>query len=102
MKTEIITELVQFKALETTTDEKLNVAVNNLNGFLKSLDGFIDAELVKNLKENLWHIVFHFANFEKVQEIGPVLRNNKVFTDFTSLIMQESLDISFHHQIMKW
>lgn len=102
MKTKIITELVQFKALDATTDEQINVAVNNLNDFLKTLNGFIDAELVKNIKENVWHIVFHFENIEKVQEIGPVLRSNKVFANFTSLIIKESLDISFHQQVKKW
>ena len=102
METKIITELVQFKALETTSDEQVNAAVNNLTRFLKSLDGVIDAELVKNIKENKWHIVYHFENFDKVQEVGPVLRSNKVFGDFTSLIVKESLDISFHNQLKKW
>ena len=102
MKPKAITELVQFKALESTSDEQIDVAVSNLYEFLKSLEGVIDAELVKNIKENVWHIVFHFENFEKVQEVGPVLRSNHVFADFTSLIKQESLSISFHEQVMKW
>ena len=102
METKIITELVQFKALETTTDEQVKTAVNNLNEFQKTQDGFLDAELVKSIKESSWHIVFHYENFDKVQAIGTALRNNKVFSDFTSLVIPESLNISFHHQLKKW
>lgn len=102
MKTKIITELAQFKAQETVTDDQIITAVQNLNEFQKTLDGFIDAELVKHTKENTWHIVFHYQNFDKVQAIGAALRINKVFSDFTSLVLPESLEITFHHQLQTW
>lgn len=102
METKIITELVQFKALETTTDEQIEVAVNNLNEFQKTLDGFIDAELIKNIKENSRSILFHYENFDKVMAIGTALKDNKVFSDFTSLVIKESLSISFHQQLKRW
>ena len=102
METTIITELAQFKAQETVTDKQIVTAVQNLNEFQKTLDGFIDAELVKNTKENSWHLVFHYQNFDKVQAIGSALRNNKVFSDFTSLVIPGSLEISFHHLLQKW
>ena len=56
METKIITELVQFKVLDTTTDEQIVTAVNNLNEFQNTQDGFLDAELVKGVKENSWNI----------------------------------------------
>ena len=102
METKIITELVQFKVLNTTTDEQIVTAVNNLNEFQKKQDGFLDAELVKDVKENSWCIIYHYENFEMVQAIGAKLRSNKVFSDFTSLTSPESLSISFYHLIEKW
>lgn len=102
METKIITELVQFNAKENVADEQIVTAVQNLNEFQKNLDGFIDAELVKNTKENTWHIIFHYQNFDKVQAIGAALRINKVFSDFTSLVLPKSLEISFHHQLQNW
>lgn len=102
METKIITELVQFNALDTTTDEQIVNAVNSLNEFQKMQDGFLDAELAKDVKENSWRIIFHYENFEKVQAIGALLRSNKVFFDFTSLVVPESLKISFYHQLRKW
>ena len=102
METKIITELVQFKVLDTTTDEQIVTAVNNLNEFQKKQDGFLDAELVKDVKVNSWCIIYHYENFEMVQAIGAKLRSNKVFSDFTSLILPESLSISFYHLLEKW
>ena len=102
MKTTVITELVQFKVLETTTNEQIETSVKNLNEFQKKLNGFIGAEFVKDLKENFWCIIFHYENFEKVQIIGEKLRNNRVFPDFKSLIKPESLNISFYYQLKKW
>ena len=102
METKIITELVQFKVLDTTTDEQIVTAVNNLNEFQNTQDGFLDAELVKDVKENSWCIIFHYENFEKLQAIGAKLRSNKVFSDFTSLVLPESLSISFYHHLKKW
>ena len=102
METKIITELVKFKVLDTTTDEQIVTAVNNLNEFQKKQDGFLGAELVKDVKVNSWCIIYHYENFEKVQAIGAKLRINKVFSDFTNLILPESLSISFYHQLKKW
>lgn len=102
METKIITELVQFQNLNTTTDEQIVVAVDKLNEFQESLDGFLDAELVKEVKENLWCIIFHYENFEKVQAIGTEIRNSREFAVFNSLIEPRSLKISFHRQLKIW
>ena len=91
MKETIITELVKFKVLETTTEEQLISKVDILNDFQKKQDGFIDAELVKDVKENAWCIIYHYENFEKVQAIGEKLRSSKVFEEFNSLIVPGSL-----------
>ena len=94
--------MAQFKVLDTTTDEQIVTAINNLNEFQKTQDGFLDAELVKDVNVSSWCIIYHYENFEKVQAIGAMLRSNKVFSDFTSLILPESLSISFYHQLKKW
>ena len=102
METKIITELVQFKALDMTTDVQIVNAVNNLNEFQKMQDGFLDAELIKDVKEDSWCVIFHYESFEKVQAIGALLRSNKVFSDFTSLVVPENLNISFYHPLREW
>ena len=45
METKIITELVQFEALNSTTDEQIETAVHRLNLFQKEYEGFLDAEI---------------------------------------------------------
>lgn len=102
METTIITEFVQFESLDTTTDEQLVSAVNDLNEFQKKHDGFIDSEIAKDMKDGSWRIIFHYENFEKVQAIGAQLRSSKEFADFNSLIQSESLSIFFSHQLKGW
>mgnify|MGYP001822852480 CR=1 FL=1 len=102
METKTITELVQFEALETTTDEQIVSAVDRLNQFQKAYEGFLDAEVARDMKENSWRIIFHYENFEWVQEIGSHLRSSREFVDFNSLIVSESLKIFFGQQLKNW
>jgi hypothetical protein len=99
MDTKIITELVQFEALDATTDKQIVTPVHRLNLFQKKYEGFLDAEIAKDMKEDTMHIIFHYENFEKVQAIGAQLRSSKEFIDFRSLIVPESLKISFCQQL---
>jgi hypothetical protein len=101
MKT-IITEFVEFKILESTTDEQLISKADIVNEFQEKQDGFIDAELVKGLRENEWYFVYHYENMEKVKAIGEKLRNSKVFDEFTPLIVPGSLSVTFYQQLKKW
>jgi len=102
METKIITEFVRFETLNATTDEQIVTAVNSLTEFQKKLDGFLDAEIVKDMKEESWRIIFHYEDFEKVQAIGAQLRSSREFADFNSLIASESLKISFSQQVNRW
>jgi hypothetical protein len=101
MKT-IITEFVKFMTLETTTDEQLISKADILNDFQKKQDGFIDAELVKGIKESEWYFVYHYENMEKVKAIGEEIRNSKVFDEFTPLTIPGSLSVTFYQQLKKW
>jgi len=102
METKIITEMVHFEALDTTNDEQIVDAVQGLNRFQKAYEGFLDAEIAKDIKEDSWNIIFHYKNFEWVQAIGAHLRSSKEFSDFKSLIDTESLRISFGQQLKHW
>lgn len=86
METKIITELVQFEVLDATTDEQIVSAVFRLNQFQKEYEGFFDAEIAKDMKEESWSIIFHYKNFDWVQTIGMELRSSREFVDFNSLI----------------
>ena len=102
MKDTMITEFVKIQALETTTDEQLIAKADLLNDFQKKQDGFIDAELVKDVRENAWYIIYHYENMEKVKVIGENLRKSKEFAEFVPLLVPGSLNVSFYHQVRKW
>jgi hypothetical protein len=101
MKT-IITELVKFKVLETTTDEQLISKADILNDFQQKQDGFMDAELVKGIKESEWYLIYHYQNMEKVKIIGEKMRSSKVFDEFMPLTEPGSLSVNFYQQLKKW
>lgn len=98
----MITELVKFKVLETTTDEQVLSKADILNDFQKKQDGFIDAELVKDMNENTWYFIYHFESMEKVKAIGEKLRSNKVFDAFMPVTVPGSVSVSFHQHSKKW
>jgi len=103
MKATIITEFVKFKVLETTTDEQLiSKADININGFHKKQDGFIDAELVKDVEENAWCFIFHYESLEKIKAVGEKMRNSKEFGEFIPLIVPGSISAIFYNQLRKW
>lgn len=102
METKIITEVVQFEALDSSTDEQILSAVHGLNQFQKEYEGFLDSEIAKDLNEESWRIIFHYENFESVKTIGANLRSSKEFVDFTSLIEAESLKLYFGQQLKNW
>jgi len=102
MKNSIITELVKFKALETTTDEQLISKANTFNDFQRKQDGFIDAELVKDVKENLWYLIYHYESMDKVKVVGEKLRESKMFDELMPLLDRDSVSITFYKQLKKW
>ena len=102
MKTTIITELVKFKVLDTTSDEELMSKADIFNDFQKKQDGFIDTELVKDVEENSWCFIFHYENLEKIKAVGEKMRNNKAFDEVNTLIVPGSISVTFYHQLRKW
>jgi ABC-type uncharacterized transport system substrate-binding protein len=102
MKTMIITEIVKFKLLDSVAGEILISQADILNDFQQKQDGFIDSELVKNVQENEWSLIYHFESMEKVKAIGEKLRSSSAFSDFTSLIQPGTLALSFYNRLQKW
>ena len=103
MKSTTITEFVKFMALETTSDEQLlSKADLNVNGFHKKQDGFIDAELVKDVEENSWCFIFHYESLEQIMAVGEKLRKSKEFGEFIPLIVPQSISATFYYQLKKW
>jgi hypothetical protein len=103
MKNTMITEFVNFKALETTTDELLLTKGEIfINDFMKKQDGFVDAELVKANEGDARCFILRYENFEKVKSIVDNLRNSKEFSEFRSVIVPGSIEVSFNQQLRKW
>lgn len=99
----MITEFVKFKVLETTTDEQLILKADiMINGFWKKQDGFIDAELVKDIEENAWCFIYHNDSLEKLKTGGEKMRKSKEFGEFIPLIVPGSIGVTFYHQVRKW
>lgn len=101
MKNAIITEFVNFRTLETTTEEQLFSKVDFLNDFQRNQDGFIDAELVKQVETNDWCLIYHYENMEKVKAIGAQMRIHKVFDEFMPLTVPDSVRVTFYVQLKK-
>ena len=103
MKATTITEFVKFKVLETTSDEQLiSKADLNVNGFHKNQDGFIDAELVKDVEENAWCFIFHYESLEQIMAVGEKMRQSKEFGEFIPLIVPQSISATFYDHLKKW
>lgn len=99
----MVTELVKISVLEATTDEQLiSKADIFINDFQKKQDGFIDVDLVKDIKENEWCFVFHYENMEKVNAIGEKMRTSKEFDDFKTLVVPGSIRLAFYNTFKKW
>lgn len=99
----MIAEFVRFKALDTTTDEQLlSTADMLINNFWKKQAGFIDAELVKEVEENAWCFIYHSDSLEKLNAGGEKMRNSQEFGQFISLIVPQSIGVTFYHQLKKW
>ncbi|HLN52392.1 MAG TPA: hypothetical protein VK212_01705 [Lentimicrobium sp.] len=103
MKTSIITEFVKFRVLNAITEEQLIIKADALNDFQAQQEGFIDAELVRDIQDDKsWSLVYHFEDLDKVKAIGAKLRSSQVFTDFTSLAEPGSLSVGMNQQYRNW
>lgn len=103
MKTKIITEFVNFNVLETTTDDQLLLKADIfINNFLKKQDGFVDAELVKNVEGNARCFIIRYESFEKVKAIVGEMRNCREFEEFKSVLVPGSIGVTFHNQLKRW
>ncbi|HQG57223.1 MAG TPA: hypothetical protein PK496_09495 [Bacteroidales bacterium] len=102
MKTKVITEFVKMEVLQTTTEEQLLAKTEIINQFLRKQDGFIDAELVKAIEGNVWFLIYHIENFEKLKAVGEKLRAMKLFDEIIPLIEPGSMSVSFYQKIKTW
>ena len=103
MKTTMITEFVNFRGLETTTEEQLlSKADVFINGFLKKQDGFVDAELVKDDEGDAQCFIIRYESFEMVKAIVGKMGNCKEFDEFKSVIVPGSIGVTFHQQLRVW
>jgi len=103
MKDTIITEFVNFRVLDTTSNELLQAKADIfINDFLKKQDGFKDAELVKDSEGDARCFIIHYENFEKVKALVGKLANCPPFDEFKSVIVPGSLEVSFNQKMREW
>ena len=101
MKT-IITEFVNFKVLETITDEQLiEKADRFIDDFMKKQDGYVNAELVKSTEGDKRCMIIRYVSFEKVKAIVEKLPGCKEFNEFKQLIIPGSIAVTFNPQLKK-
>ena len=98
-----MTEFVKFQVLETTTDARLLKSADALvNGFMKTQDGYIDAELVKNEADNTWCFIYHFESPEKAKALGEKMRQSPEFRAYIALVDPASINVTFYRQMKTW
>jgi hypothetical protein len=102
MKNTIITEFVKIEVLQNTTDEQIILKADLINEFLQKQDGFIDAELIKQIDGKTWYFIYHIENIEKLKSVGEKLRNEKLFDEIMPLIIPGSLNVSFYSKLKNW
>lgn len=99
----MIIEIVTFRTAETTPDSQIVSAAENLIiNFWKKQDGFIDAELVKELNTKVWSFIYHFEDIQKLKTGGGLMRLSDEFKDFTTVILPESIQVTFNSFLKKW
>lgn len=100
MDSNLITEFVKFKKLNTTTSKQLKQAAAEVLSFHSKQDGFINAELVQGSDNNEFVFIHHYESMEKINKVGLKIQSSKDFDLFKSLVDNESVVVSFHNQIM--
>lgn len=99
----MITEFVNFKVLGTTTDELLIAKADRfICDFMKTQDGFVDAELTKASEGDARCFVLRYESFEKVKAIVEQLGNCKEFAEFKLLLVPGSITVTFNPQLKTW
>lgn len=102
MKT-MITEFVNFRVLETTTNEQLiRKADRFIDDFMKKQDGFVDAELTKAVEGDSRCFILRYESFEKVKTIIEQLGACKEFAEFKLLLVPGSISVTFNPQLETW
>ena len=102
MKRTMITEIVEISVPETTTMKQFTEKAENFNNFLSKQEGYIDGELAKAVEGDVWRLIFHFENMEKVKAIGEKMRSSIEFNEFKLVIIAEKLRVSFFQRMKKW
>lgn len=103
MKNTIITEFVRFQAIDSSTNDQLLSAGGTLiSDFMKKQDGYINAELVKDIQENAWCFIIRYESMEKVKALVEKLRSSIEFEEFKKCVVPGSINVSFNLQLNKW
>lgn len=103
MKTGIITEIVDFKVISNTPDEKVVGIVDLVEKELHfKQSGFIDTELVKGEEENRWLMIHHYASLNEIKEAGKNKANGRLLEEFAKVIDLNSVKILLFEQIQSW
>lgn len=102
MKMATITEVVTFRVPEAVTDEQVISRAEALLDFQHKIDGFIDAQLLKDTGESAWCFIYHFENMEKVEAMRRKLTGSKPLEDLISLTAAGSLQVVFYREVKSW
>ncbi len=99
----MITELVNFSVSESMTDDQLKLIADKLiSNFWTKQDVFIDAKLVKNVKDSSFCFIYNFQSLDGVTAVGDKMRSSNEFIEFMQLIDPASIEVTFHNQLKTW
>lgn len=96
-----ITEIVTFTTADTYSDDEITAIVKGLaTGFLPTLEGFEDAELVKGSEAHQWIMILHWASQEAVDALGNRFSTAAETEEYRNALTTVSLH--FTPQVGSW
>jgi hypothetical protein len=103
MKTGIITEIVDFKVIPNTSNEKVVEIVDFVEKELHfKQSGFLNTELVKRDENDRWLMIHHYESLKEIKEAGKNMANGELLKEFAKIIDMSSVKILLLEQIQVW
>ena len=103
MKSEIITEIADFKVIPDISDEEVIKIVDFVErNFHTKQTGFIDTELVKGKEENQWLMIQHWRTLSEAKEASGKMTKSELTKEFIKILDLKSIKLVFMEQIKTW
>jgi len=99
----IATEIVTMKTLEHVPKDEFIAIVDDLEkNFHSKQHGFIDTELLYNLRNDEWIMIQHWASMDNLNTASKKMFHNEVTELFVKSIDPKSVKMTMLPQLKVW